>query len=480
MKGFNTVSILLVASTLLTSPAIAAEAPISASEGCKVAGVGALLRVRLAMDKVNARGHSQDEAARRAFASKLPAFEAQLEQAFRSHGYTTADGLPIELDIDAFESMSSPVDERFMNSHWIDVEPDANYRSYVDRTGSIGGEPEGGKWGFELLNRKNTNRALHESGHLLGLRDKYRDVVFDDRGKHARPPRVMETDINGNIREPEKWRRWARNHGIDPGSMKVVGITDPGHESDLMGDNRNPDSRFRNKDLRHLLRAAQNCRESDANFLREQAASGPRQKGQSCYYNLGKGPLKGLSKAYSPFIPYPTHKFTGGLEEEMRAAFSSIRTPRYAGLGIDAPDDLKISCKLTQERAYVNEIYRWSDDLVGALKPSQRIARLNSLYNQIRVLGLTSEASAHLFKQINAIEAEIELETLNFEAVIDEAATRQVAADWLVLKRARGYRGYSHNRYKKLFMQSDLDRMKKTLKRFYDAKLSIQQNVQPT
>lgn len=477
MKGFNTVSILLVASTLLSSTAGAAEAPISASEGCKVAGVGALLRVRLAMKPVNARGNPQDEAVRRAFASKLPAFEAQLEQAFRSHGYTTADGLPIELDIDAFESLGSPVDERFINSHWIDVEPDANYRSYVDRTGSIGGEPEGGKWGFELLNRKNTNRALHENGHLLGLRDKYRDVVFDDRGKHARPPRGMETDIKGNIREPEKWRRWARNHGIDPGSMKVVGITDPGHESDLMGDNRNPDSQFRNKDLRHLLRGAINCRESDASFLREQAAPGPRQKGQSCY-TLGRGPLNGIDERYLsvPFIPYPSRY----LSEAMQAILPFSRIPRYESLGIDQPSPLKISCNLIQERAYINEIYRWTDGLVEErLKPKQRIDQLNALYSQIREIGIYDPASDQLYRQINEIDTEIEFEQLNLQAVLEEIDARQIVADWLVKKRARGYRGYSHKQYRKLYFQSDVNRLQSAWQHLASAYESINQNVQP-
>lgn len=441
MLGVTQIRLLLVgtvstitALVLTASPGLPVAGAITASEGCKTTGAGALLRVRLAMDPVDAGGQPVGQAARDAFASKLPAFEARLEQTFREHGYTTADGLPIELDIDAFVGLDSPI-ERYLAAHRIDVEPDANYRSHVDGMGEIGGRPTTGKWGYEELNERGQPPALHENGHLLGLDDQYREVVTDNSGRRVAPPRGMKTDVKGNIRDPGKWRNWARQHGLDPGSMSFNSEPKPGHANDLMA-TTNSRSRFRNKDLRKLLKGAPDCNEEDAERLRlateKQAGMGPEAK--TCY-RLGRGPLKKPSSL--PFIPYSDSFFAANSDTyPILDAFPDARIGRYQDLQIGEEQKLKLSCTWQREHDYMRAILKWADGLVGShLRPEERIIQIKSI--QSRIAAAKPDARGPIYKELYAVTADIAIRDHDFNSVIEEVLARDANLGKLLLKNQR-------------------------------------------
>lgn len=271
--------------------------------------------------------------------------------------------------------------------------PDANYRSYVDRVAELGGEPVGGEWGDEALSPSKTNVAQHEIGHLLGLADQYSEVVFDGRGHRAAAPRGMETDITGEIRDRERWTGWARRKGIDPRSMTVGAVIKPGHGRDIMGDHLNPRARFREADLRKLLRAAGTCRDEDIVRLSEAPAThpgkGPRAQARQCY-TPGRGPLSGKGFRLAngnliELIPYPVGGQYYELDGEVKSGFPNPSTQllRYKGLAIDEAQKVKIACRWRAELAYVRELNEWLQSLqFDLLRPFATRAALSALGEQ--------------------------------------------------------------------------------------------------
>lgn len=348
-----------------------ATAPIAATEGCTVPGKGSLLRVRMEFSFGDLYGQVPTSAQKENFKNDVEEFEKRTERAFNESGYKNADGSRIILDIDA-QSLYDPVGNAGPNTHLVFLYGNANHRDRVDRLGEINSDSRTmGDWKRATIKDPfETGQALHEMGHQMGLADAYEEYVTDRAGRRNVPaPGGMRTDLNGNIFEPQRWRRWARRHDLDPGSLRIRDTTKPGHNGDIMA-GYTIQGRFRSSDLRRLLRGAPGCRDEDnelfdiADDQPDFDTRGPKQ-GRTCYTHL-KPPLKGVHYAAAlqgkkstgpptgpgygaPFVAYSLGRYRYGYDRD-------IQLLRYAHLEPFEVSEIKIACNWRKEVAYIKKV----------------------------------------------------------------------------------------------------------------------------
>lgn len=349
-----------------------ASAPVAASEGCNVIGKGSLLRVRIDFKLGDIAPRRVKTAQQERLRNEIDEFEARTERAFNESGYNNADGTRVLLDIDATSFHDRPY--RVGDSpgyHRVVLFDSKGYRDRVVGTGTVNDQSSStdGYWRRSTVtNPQDTDAALHEIGHQLGLEDAYRDDITDRSGRRqVERPEGMHIDRNGKIIEPQRWRSWARRYNLDPDSLRYQATPNRGHRGDIMAYGK---GRFRDRDLRKLLHGVPNCRDED-NELFDRAelqpkfdTRGPRQ-GRTCYTHL-KPPLRGLhyiaalqgkkntglptgSGVGAPFVAYWAGSSSLGYERD-------VQLLRYAHLEVSEVSEVKIACNWRKEVAYIKKV----------------------------------------------------------------------------------------------------------------------------
>ncbi len=134
-------------------------------------------------------------------------------------------GQPVKVDVVAKRRSSTEAPTPCF--HQIYFYPERGVRDYVDGLdGLTNPQPQGGQWNYGGAN--DAVSWAHETMHLAGLDDQYRDF-FQVGGKEYPVP----SSVNSEDREALK--KWAESKGLDVNAGKLHSIPHKGHENDLMG-----------------------------------------------------------------------------------------------------------------------------------------------------------------------------------------------------------------------------------------------------
>lgn len=141
------------------------------------------------------------------------------------NGKLNYKGQPIKVDVVA--KRRSSTDAPTPCFHQIYFYPDNGVRDYVDGLdGLTNPQPQGGQWNYGGANDAVT--WAHETMHLAGLNDQYRDF-FQVGGKEYPVPSSV------NSEDKEALKKWAESKGLDVNAGTLHSIPHKGHENDLMG-----------------------------------------------------------------------------------------------------------------------------------------------------------------------------------------------------------------------------------------------------
>lgn len=141
------------------------------------------------------------------------------------NGKLSYKGQPIKVDVVAKRRSSTEAATPCF--HQIYFYPDNGVRDSVDGLdGLTNPQPQGGQWNYGGANDATT--WAHETMHLAGLNDQYRDY-FQVGGKEYPVPATV------NSEDREALKTWAESKGLDVNAGTLHSVPHKGHEKDLMG-----------------------------------------------------------------------------------------------------------------------------------------------------------------------------------------------------------------------------------------------------
>lgn len=141
------------------------------------------------------------------------------------NGKLSYKGQPIKVDVVA--KRRSSTDAPTPCFHQIYFYSSNGVRDYVDGLdGLTNPQPQGGQWNYGDANDAVT--WAHETMHLAGLNDQYKDY-FQVGGKEYPVPSTV------NSEDKEALKKWAQSKGLDVDAGKLHSVPHKGHENDLMG-----------------------------------------------------------------------------------------------------------------------------------------------------------------------------------------------------------------------------------------------------
>lgn len=152
-----------------------------------------------------------------------------VEQAIESTlaGKLNYKGKPIT--VDAVVTRRSSTDAPSPCFHQIYFYPDAGVRDHVDGLDGLTNPlPQSGQWNYGTPSDART--WSHETMHLLGLDDQYRDYVKLKNGTEVQVPKTV------NSEDTDALKQWAAQKGLNLKDAVLHSLPNKGHEKDLMGD----------------------------------------------------------------------------------------------------------------------------------------------------------------------------------------------------------------------------------------------------
>lgn len=154
---------------------------------------------------------------------------AQVEQAIESTlaGKLNYKGRPIKMD--AVVTRRSSTDAPTPCFHQIYFYPDAGVRDHVDGLDGLTNPlPQSGQWNYGTASDART--WSHETMHLLGLDDQYRDYLKLKNGTEVQVPKTV------NSEDTDALKQWAAQKGLKIKDAILHSVPNKGHEKDLMAD----------------------------------------------------------------------------------------------------------------------------------------------------------------------------------------------------------------------------------------------------
>ena len=158
-------------------------------------------------------------------------------------GLTASDGTPVSVNVVALErGAGDPATPCFHEVRIADDVPTSYVDHAVDPHSST---PVSGEW----KSRNTMETDAHETLHLAGLEDQYDDAWHTSTADTPIPKTV-------DSRDDAALEEWSKSVGLSEKDAYAWSKPRPGHEKDIMGDDKNPDGAILQSDVDRMVERA--------------------------------------------------------------------------------------------------------------------------------------------------------------------------------------------------------------------------------